>query len=417
MGMAGNPRLQTSINIGSSPDVRPEIRKTVSMNAPRSQNLRQPKPVNRHTSHLPPSSLASGSRNSLRSSAARSATITRSDPFVHPGTSSLSRSTIAGSTASRAIAAGNVVVNGPAPGIRRVAGNSGISRNNGLHLNTGASSSGPGRFGTGSRAASGIQDLGLNAGEYSSAAAGRYPVDSGSRGNLGPSTGNHGAALFDVQGTTQSRSGVRGTLKGLRGASQVPLSGLLSGFDFGQFPSVTNPQGNSALGVSQTAPATSNVPSSSPMQNGGSELAGALKPSAFPLPTSYDVSATKPGTCLKPCGFSLCLNECNHDSQCPGSKKCCSSGCGQVCSEPYPYIPTIKPGVCPASRSSAVCTRRHSCSHDGECPGSSKCCCVGSGCRVCVQQVISLPKMATVPFLPQRTLSQFPMIGKGYVWR
>ncbi|XP_067676137.1 platelet binding protein GspB-like [Haliotis asinina] len=460
----GDPRLQTSINIESSPDGHLESSRPVSVNTPRSQNYRQPEPVNRQTSLLQgasglrgvatsvsgtsnrlngiidqlrpgsrPSYLASGSGNSLRSSASRSATITKVDPFVRPRTSSLSRSTIAGSTASRAIAAGNVVVNGGVTGIRGISGSP--SRNtarsspgrSGILLKRGGPRSvSDGSIGIGSNAASGTNTLGLSERPYSSATVtgGQYPLRSGSR--VTPSVGNPGATHVDILGTSPSRSGFRGALSGLGDIPLAPPSDILHGSDFGQISFVTDPQGNADHGmlrlprtnnVVDHIPATSkNVPPSSPTRSRDAELTGALKPSAFPLP-SFDAATTKPGFCLKPCGFSLCINECNNDSQCPGSQKCCSSGCGRVCSPPFPYIPTIKPGLCPSSPSSAVCTRGHACSHDGECPGSSKCCCVGGGCRVCVLQGRSLPKMAPAPVLAPQTLPQFGMVGKGYVWR
>ncbi|GAB0197330.1 WAP four-disulfide core domain protein 3-like [Grus japonensis] len=84
---------------------------------------------------------------------------------------------------------------------------------------------------------------------------------------------------------------------------------------------------------------------------------------------------------LKPCG-----NFCSTDDSCPGSERCCSTGCGRECRLPV----GAKRGFCPRLDPSmmTICTVR--CSKDSDCQGSSKCC--SMGCDVhCVGSVTAKP--------------------------
>ncbi|XP_045207930.2 WAP four-disulfide core domain protein 2-like isoform X1 [Mercenaria mercenaria] len=42
----------------------------------------------------------------------------------------------------------------------------------------------------------------------------------------------------------------------------------------------------------------------------------------------------KPGMCPKPKIPGICVLACTSDWNCPGSQKCCSNGCGRVCTKP-----------------------------------------------------------------------------------
>ena len=51
----------------------------------------------------------------------------------------------------------------------------------------------------------------------------------------------------------------------------------------------------------------------------------------------FSLYTVKPGKCPKP-GFGICINRCNSDSDCSGTLKCCSNGCGRTCQRPCPLI-------------------------------------------------------------------------------
>ncbi|XP_037080457.1 zonadhesin-like [Pollicipes pollicipes] len=118
---------------------------------------------------------------------------------------------------------------------------------------------------------------------------------------------------------------------------------------------------------------------------------------------------TKPGRCppvvpgQRPPGD--CRDECLYDSECPGSRRCCSNGCARVCVDPdlrkrcedircppgtecvehafrdaECVDPTPKGGRCPepADGSSPVGGCDDKCRFDAECDGDAKCC--NNGC-------------------------------------
>uniref|UniRef100_A0AAQ4RSQ4 WAP four-disulfide core domain 2 n=1 Tax=Gasterosteus aculeatus aculeatus TaxID=481459 RepID=A0AAQ4RSQ4_GASAC len=85
-----------------------------------------------------------------------------------------------------------------------------------------------------------------------------------------------------------------------------------------------------------------------------------------------------PGVCpLSHRLFGLCVELCSNDSVCPDDQKCCSNGCGHVCTAPY----KVKPGLCPPPVGISLCA--FLCQQDGQCPEEKKCCTTSCGldCR------------------------------------
>ncbi|KAL3869864.1 hypothetical protein ACJMK2_042491 [Sinanodonta woodiana] len=77
----------------------------------------------------------------------------------------------------------------------------------------------------------------------------------------------------------------------------------------------------------------------------------------------------KPGTCPKPPSGGLCVEQCSSDEGCPGSKKCCSNGCGHTCQTPQV--------TCPRPSGAGLCIE--DCSSHADCPVSQMCCFNGCG--------------------------------------
>ncbi|XP_070544252.1 SCO-spondin-like [Ptychodera flava] len=99
-----------------------------------------------------------------------------------------------------------------------------------------------------------------------------------------------------------------------------------------------------------------------------------------------DKPTVKYGTCPNPtvlvCDY---VNECSIDSDCTENRKCCSNGCGKVCSSPQTMV---KYGQCPRNViTSETCNEdtifNHECEVDDQCPGTKKCCTRGCN-RVCM---------------------------------
>uniref|UniRef100_A0A452HDY4 WAP domain-containing protein n=1 Tax=Gopherus agassizii TaxID=38772 RepID=A0A452HDY4_9SAUR len=42
----------------------------------------------------------------------------------------------------------------------------------------------------------------------------------------------------------------------------------------------------------------------------------------------------RPGLCPEPQGKGICVERCREDEECPRGQKCCSNGCGHVCTSP-----------------------------------------------------------------------------------
>ncbi|CAD7705350.1 unnamed protein product [Ostreobium quekettii] len=57
-------------------------------------------------------------------------------------------------------------------------------------------------------------------------------------------------------------------------------------------------------------------------------------------------SKTKPGSCppVRPNTIGICAELCTGDEDCPGKRKCCSNGCGSVCTKP---VADNEPKDCP----------------------------------------------------------------------
>ena len=110
--------------------------------------------------------------------------------------------------------------------------------------------------------------------------------------------------------------------------------------------------------------------------------------------------SSRPGECPSPPegAAGICLEMCNVDTNCPGDLKCCSNGCGHVCTNPVTLTalpqpkpqPVIRldparPGVCLPT---TLWGRRGSCGNrcdgDKDCPGILKCCSNGCG-RQCAR--------------------------------
>ncbi|XP_048258469.1 prestalk protein-like isoform X2 [Haliotis rufescens] len=128
-------------------------------------------------------------------------------------------------------------------------------------------------------------------------------------------------------------------------------------------------------------------------------------------PIASCVAVEKEGSCPSTDGaFGICVESCSNDGSCPGSQKCCSNGCGHTCQSPVSRdpcrnhkcgfnqvcrlqvvncirapcppiatcVPVEKEGSCPSTDGAfGICVE--SCSNDGSCPGSQKCCSNGCG--------------------------------------
>uniref|UniRef100_A0A8C4JHS2 WAP domain-containing protein n=1 Tax=Dromaius novaehollandiae TaxID=8790 RepID=A0A8C4JHS2_DRONO len=97
-------------------------------------------------------------------------------------------------------------------------------------------------------------------------------------------------------------------------------------------------------------------------------------------------AAGKPGSC--PRDFTRCLRPepplCANDSGCPGWQKCCHRECRLRCTPPAEGTPVLclagGVGACPVPRDRGTCLDL--CSFDEECPWGQKCCSNGCG-HVC----------------------------------
>ena len=118
----------------------------------------------------------------------------------------------------------------------------------------------------------------------------------------------------------------------------------------------------------------------------------------------------KPGLCPKPSGPGICVEACSVDGDCKGAKKCCSNGCGHVCTKPqgmylnyqHPWSEIrrctvvirmrnllaswflIFPEFCPKPKPDQIGIYVDACQGDDDCSGSAKCC--SNGCEhVCMK--------------------------------
>ncbi|XP_046573231.1 neurogenic locus notch homolog protein 2-like [Haliotis rubra] len=147
----------------------------------------------------------------------------------------------------------------------------------------------------------------------------------------------------------------------------------------------------------------------------------------------------KSGECPRVTGAGICITECETDFDCNGNRKCCSNGCGSVCTIPTAAVATVptppsdpcarircarglkchvqqvqcfrapcdpivtcvgdttlrgKSGECPRVNGVGICITE--CETDFDCNGNRKCCSNGCG-SVCT---IPTAAVATVPTPP-----------------
>ncbi|XP_045207929.2 uncharacterized protein DDB_G0274171-like isoform X2 [Mercenaria mercenaria] len=104
----------------------------------------------------------------------------------------------------------------------------------------------------------------------------------------------------------------------------------------------------------------------------------------------------KPGMCPKPKIPGICVLACTSDWNCPGSQKCCSNGCGRVCTKPVGNVP--KPGHCPRQDPDKAGICILGCIFDWGCQGVKKCCSNGCGmmCMLPLGRYSSKPNCAGV---------------------
>uniref|UniRef100_A0A3Q3G6I1 WAP four-disulfide core domain 2 n=1 Tax=Kryptolebias marmoratus TaxID=37003 RepID=A0A3Q3G6I1_KRYMA len=88
---------------------------------------------------------------------------------------------------------------------------------------------------------------------------------------------------------------------------------------------------------------------------------------------------TKPGICPETFNTLLPVPPCDHDSECPGTEKCCKFDYGSVCAPPIETrrLTWNKPGRCPKHFASFAPLKP--CRRDRDCPGAEKCCVFGHG--------------------------------------
>uniref|UniRef100_A0ABM0M9L3 Papilin-like n=1 Tax=Saccoglossus kowalevskii TaxID=10224 RepID=A0ABM0M9L3_SACKO len=103
-----------------------------------------------------------------------------------------------------------------------------------------------------------------------------------------------------------------------------------------------------------------------------------------------EVTFDKPGQCPNVDGITgTCTEDCLLDTDCTGTAKCCSNGCGHVCTEIAEPPPSV--GRCPSPDSFQFAFCADLCSDNDDCDGSSLCCYNGCG-HVCTQPVTETEK-------------------------
>nr|XP_048675513.1 perlwapin-like isoform X1 [Caretta caretta]XP_048675515.1 perlwapin-like isoform X3 [Caretta caretta] len=126
-------------------------------------------------------------------------------------------------------------------------------------------------------------------------------------------------------------------------------------------------------------------------------LLGLLTLWADPPSASGQLHQVKKGECPAPIHWAVnCLMFCSSDADCPGSERCCSTGCGMECRLPL----GVNPGYCPQFDPSVMTICLVECNNDRECGLGRKCC--SQGCHVqCTWAVPAKPGTC-----PKRTVLQ-----------
>ncbi|CAM5152248.1 unnamed protein product [Eretmochelys imbricata] len=126
-------------------------------------------------------------------------------------------------------------------------------------------------------------------------------------------------------------------------------------------------------------------------------LLGLLTLWADPPSASGQLHQVKKGECPAPIHWAVnCLMFCSTDADCPGSERCCSTGCGRECRLPV----GVNPGYCPQFDPSIMTICLVECNNDRECGLGRKCC--SQGCHVqCAWAVPAKPGTC-----PKRTVLQ-----------
>ncbi|KAM7038277.1 uncharacterized protein M8220_010386 [Acridotheres tristis] len=91
-----------------------------------------------------------------------------------------------------------------------------------------------------------------------------------------------------------------------------------------------------------------------------------------------DIPGGRLGVCPIPREGGTCLDLCNFDEECPWGHKCCSNGCGHVCT---PASLQERDTVAVPQPSAERCSEE--CEADSQCPWGQRCTRTSCG-RVCV---------------------------------
>ncbi|KAK2181081.1 hypothetical protein NP493_413g02087 [Ridgeia piscesae] len=83
--------------------------------------------------------------------------------------------------------------------------------------------------------------------------------------------------------------------------------------------------------------------------------------------------SVKPGQCPVATGPGDCVDECSHDQMCPSTQKCCSNGCGHVCTDPG--------WLCPTTKDNRPCDVRNMCAAGPTCQWMPDAKCVDDHCK------------------------------------
>ena len=105
---------------------------------------------------------------------------------------------------------------------------------------------------------------------------------------------------------------------------------------------------------------------------------------------SLNKTGLKSGTCPKPSACAgINLSTCTHDSQCPGTKKCCSNGCLlRVCLEPVnKSLSSAQRETCPNSTDllGACLVTEDMCLNDKDCNNNDELCCSFKCGKKCIK--------------------------------